>query len=196
MAEEAEDLAAPEAANTLAGGEAADPVAVALALGGASREQADGFLRDQRRLTALQISRLKAQDAHFHEEAELELAHLRWRRFEDRMKGATRLMLVAVGALLLGAVALAMWQASRAEGLVVDAFSVPPAFAAGGVTADVLAGRSDHPFRGHSRFRQGAFTRTFQGSQPGPQPGYQGRNPGNRHLPHPGLALPETVAGQ
>src|SRR3569833_3896049 len=140
MAEDAEALAAPEAANTLAGGETADPVAVALALGGASREQADGLLRDQRRLTALQISRLKAQDAHFHEEAELELAHLRWRRFEDRMKGATRLTLVIVGALLLGAVALAIWEASRAEGLVVDAFSVPPAFAAGGVTADVLAG--------------------------------------------------------
>jgi tetratricopeptide (TPR) repeat protein len=139
MAEEAEDLAAPEERNTLAGSEAADPVAVTLALGGASREQADGFLRDQRRLTALQISRLKAQDAHFHEEAELELAHLRWRRFEDRMKGATRLMLVAVGALLLGAVALAMWEASRADGLVVDAFSVPPTFAASGVAADVLA---------------------------------------------------------
>ena len=139
MAEEAEDQAAPETANTLTGGEAPDPVAVALALGGASREQADGFLQDQRRLTALQISRLKAQDAHFHEEAELELAHLRWRRFEDRMKGATRLMLVVVGALLLGAIALAMWEASRAEGLVVDAFSVPPAFAASGVAADVLA---------------------------------------------------------
>ncbi len=139
MAEEAEELAAPEAANALAGGETPDPVAVALALGGASREQADGFLRDQRRLTALQISRLKAQDAHFHEEAELELAHLRWRRFEDRMKGATRLMLVAVGALLLCAIALAMWEASQTEGLVVDAFSVPPAFAAGGMTADALA---------------------------------------------------------
>jgi hypothetical protein len=139
MAEEAEGLAAREEVNALAGGEPADPVAMALALGGASREEADGFLRDQRRLTALQISRLKAQDTHFHEEAELELAHLRWRRFEDRMKGATRLMLVAVGALLLGAIALAMWEASRAEGLVVDAFSVPPAFAASGVAANVLA---------------------------------------------------------
>ncbi len=137
MSEEAEDTT--EAANALAGGETPDPVAVALALGGASREQADGFLRDQRRLTVLQIARLKAQDAHFHEEAELELAHLRWRRFEDRMKGATRLVLVAVGALLLGAIALAIWEASQTEGLVVDAFSVPPAFAGTGVTADVLA---------------------------------------------------------
>lgn len=137
MSEEAEDR--PEAANTLAGGETPDPAAVALALGGASREEADGFLRDQRRLTALQISRLKAQDAHFHEEAELELAHLRWRRFEDRMKGATRLILVALGVLLLGAIGVAMWEASQAEGLVVDAFSVPPAFAGSGVTADVLA---------------------------------------------------------
>ena len=137
MVEETEDLAASEAANPLAGGETPDPVAVTLALGGASREEADGFLRDQRRLTALQISRLKAQDAHFHEEAELELAHLRWRRFEDRMKGATRLMLVGVGALLLGAIALAMWNASQARGLVVEAFSVPPQLSpATGVTGD------------------------------------------------------------
>ena len=137
MSEEAEDT--PEAANDQAGGETPDPVAVALALGGASREEADGFLRDQRRLTALQISRLKAQDAHFHEEAELELAHLRWRRFEDRMKGATRLILVALGVLVLGAIGVAMWEASQAEGLVVDTFSVPPPFAGTGVTADVLA---------------------------------------------------------
>jgi hypothetical protein len=116
-----------------------DPAAIALALGSASRDEADGFLRDQRRLTALQISRLKAQDGHFHEEAELELAHLRWRRFEDRMKGATRLILVAAGTLLLGAVVAALWEASQAEGLVVDSFSVPPAFAASGVAADVLA---------------------------------------------------------
>jgi hypothetical protein len=55
------------------------------------------------------------------------------------MKGAMRVILVAVGALFLGVLVAAMWAASRAEGLVVDAFSVPPALAATGVTADVLA---------------------------------------------------------
>src|SRR4051812_42883771 len=73
------------------------------------------------------------------DEEPFEYSHLRWRRFEDRMKGATRLVLVMVGALVIGAIALAMWKASQAEGLVVDAFSVPPAFAARGVAADVLA---------------------------------------------------------
>ncbi len=109
-----------------------DPAAMALALGGASREKADAFLAEQMALSRIQAEKLR-------HEVPFEHSHLRWRRFDDRMKGATRLLLVAVGALLVGAVVAAIWEASQAEGLVVDAFSVPPAFAASGVAADVLA---------------------------------------------------------
>ncbi len=128
MAEEDE---APEASPESSAARG-DSVALALSLGAASRAKADAFLDEQITLSRIQAEKLR------HEEF-FERSHLRWRRFDDQMKGAWRLMLVAVGALLLGAMGAAVWEASQAEGLVVDAFSVPPAFAAGGVAADVLA---------------------------------------------------------
>jgi tetratricopeptide (TPR) repeat protein len=124
-----EETEAPEAEAAAPG---LDPAALALSLGAASQAQADAFLRQQGKVAELVARRLE------HEER-FEHAHLRWRRFDDQMKGAMRILLVAGGALLLGVVVAAMWAASHAEGLVVDAFSVPPAFATTGVTADVLA---------------------------------------------------------
>jgi hypothetical protein len=129
MAEENEASEASPESGAARGG---DPLAVATALGAASRAKADAFLDEQITLSRIQAEKLR------HEEF-FERSHLRWRRFDDQMKGATRLVLVAVGVLLLGAIGAALWEASQAEGLVVDAFSVPPAFAAGGVAADVLA---------------------------------------------------------
>jgi len=125
------DTEEPEVAGS-GGPVGADAAALALALGSASTAIADEFLAQQTTLSRLQAERCR-------HEIPFEHSHLRWRQFEDRMKGATRLVLVAVGALLLGAIGLAIWEARQAEGLVVDAFSVPPAFAASGVTADVLA---------------------------------------------------------
>jgi tetratricopeptide (TPR) repeat protein len=112
---------------------------VALALAGASRTRADEFLSEQIALTRLQKERLAAQDTHFHEEAELELAHLRWRAFSDRMKGALQIMTVLLGAVMVIGLLVAMWNASQAGGLVVEAFTVPPQLAANGLTGDVVA---------------------------------------------------------
>ncbi|HWY63790.1 MAG TPA: hypothetical protein VNX61_01165, partial [Rhizomicrobium sp.] len=124
-----EETEAPEAEATAPG---PDPAALALALGAASQAEADAFLKRQGRVAELLARKLEHEE-HF------EHSHLRWRRLDDQMKGAMRILLVAVGALLVGAIFAAMWGASQAEGLVVDAFSVPPAFAASGVTADVLS---------------------------------------------------------
>jgi len=128
MSEEAEDR--PEAANT--GGETPDPVAVALALSGASREEADGFLRDQRRLTALQARELSH---------ELDLRH--WSLLVRHLSGLLKLIfeiglaVVAVGvACFIGA---AVWNAAHAEGLVIEPFSVPPDLAGRGITGQVVA---------------------------------------------------------
>jgi tetratricopeptide (TPR) repeat protein len=125
MAEEAEsqDAGAEAAA---AGG--ADPAAVALALGGASREDAGAFLKDQRALIA-------DQRHHLHEQ----LKQLRLGIFSQRVSIALKGLTALVGLVVVIGVAVAVWNASQAEGLVVDAFSVPPAVAASGVTADVLA---------------------------------------------------------
>jgi tetratricopeptide (TPR) repeat protein len=121
------------------GGAGIDPAAVALALGGASRDEADAFLRDQRQLSQLQIARLQAQDKHFHEEAELELSHLRLRRvgeyFKIALEGAAGLLALVAVVVLAGAA----WKASQADGLVIDAFSVPPQYTQTGITGEVIS---------------------------------------------------------
>jgi tetratricopeptide (TPR) repeat protein len=92
----------------------------------------DALLERQVALAELQIDSLRKLD-------DFELSHLRWRRLNDQMKGALQILTVLVGAVIVAAVAAALWNASRAEGLVVDAFSVPPALAQAGVTGDVVA---------------------------------------------------------
>ena len=112
----------------------ADAAAMHAALGasGASEEARD-YLRKQSLLADLQIDNLRKQD-------EYELSHLRWRRFNDQMKGAMQIMVVAAGLLIVVGVGATVWNASRADGLVVDAFTVPPDFEKAGTTGDVIAG--------------------------------------------------------
>jgi len=112
----------------------ADAAAMHAALGAPGvTEQARDYLRRQSLLADLQIDNLRKQD-------EYELSHLRWRRFNDQMKGAMQIMIVTVGLLLVLGIAATVWNASRADGLVVDAFTVPPDFEKAGTTGDVIAG--------------------------------------------------------
>jgi tetratricopeptide (TPR) repeat protein len=121
----------PSAAASIALGEAAaegrlDPRAAAYL------EEQTRFTREQMRLARLQIENLQKLDAY-------ETSHLRWRRFYDQMKGALQIMLVAVGALVVVGIGATIWNASHADGLVVDSFTAPPDFAAHGVNGEVLA---------------------------------------------------------
>jgi hypothetical protein len=125
MAEEQEDRAAKSAP--------ADNLAARLALDTATAAEARDYLRRQNRLAELQIDSLGKQD-------EYELSHLRWRRFNDQMTGAARIMLVAVGALIVAAIAAAIWNARQASGLVVDSFTAPTEFEQRGIGGDVIAG--------------------------------------------------------
>jgi len=102
------------------------------ALGAASRAKADRFLDEQTEFVHL-------QKEHLHEQRLLLLSHLKWRRFEDQMSGALKIMLVALGGVVIVAVATAMWNASQADGLVIEQFSVPPAMAAKGITGEAAA---------------------------------------------------------
>ena len=123
-----EEIGGEDAAPTDAAGNAA---AWAL-LGRASREKADAYLDEQTALVRLQTE-------HLHEQRLLLLSHLKWRRFDDQLKGALQIMLVALSAVVVVAVGTAMWNASRADGLVIDAFSVPPSFAQAGVSGEIVA---------------------------------------------------------
>ncbi len=109
-------------------GSAAD----AIALGAGATEEARVYLREQTRLAKLQSDSLIEQNA-------FELSHLRWRRFNDQMKGALQIIAVALGALIVVGICVAMWNASQADGLIVDSFSVPQALAVTGTTGDIVA---------------------------------------------------------
>ena len=101
--------------------ESADPAALSLALCGASREEADAFLRDQRH--------------HLHEQ--LKQIHLDI--FEKWLAVALRLATLCVGVAVACFLGAAVWDAAHDDGLVIEAFSVPPELAARGLTGEVVA---------------------------------------------------------
>src|ERR1700749_987492 len=106
--------------------------AEALAMAGASRGKADAYLDEQIELARLQKQNLLELNA-------FELSHLRWRRLNDQLKGALQIMLVALGLLVVIGVGAAVWNASQADGLVVDSFTVSPQLAASGISGDMIA---------------------------------------------------------
>jgi tetratricopeptide (TPR) repeat protein len=109
-------------------GAGVDPTAVALALAGASRERADSFLTKQEALIAAQLH-------HLHEQ--LNQIHLDvW---EKRLGVLLRLATAFIGLVLAAGLAVLLWGAAHADGLVVEGFSVPPDFAAKGMSGQVVA---------------------------------------------------------
>src|ERR1700758_760878 len=103
--------------------ESLDPVAISLALAGASRPKADAFLDDQRR--------------HLNEQ----LVHLRLAIWEKRMGVLLRVATACVGLAFAGFLVAVFWNAAQDDGLVIEAFSVPPDLAARGLTGQVVAAR-------------------------------------------------------
>ena len=101
--------------------ESADPAALSLALAGASREEADAFLRDQRH--------------HMHEQ--LKQIHLDI--FEKWLGVSLRLATLCVGIAVAFGAGLMVWDAAHSNGLLIEPFSVPPDMAAKGVTGQVVA---------------------------------------------------------
>jgi len=114
------------------GGGEAGPVAAALALSGASREEADAFLRKQRRLADLQIEDM---------ERENRLRHwtLRFGSVSAVMKVAFEVALAFVMLAIAGLIALAVWAAAHDDALVIEAFDVPADLTAKGLSGQVIA---------------------------------------------------------
>ena len=107
---------------------------LSLAKGGKAGGDArlDAVLEKQARM-------LDAQLEHMHEQRELQLSRLRWGRFSDRMRSALQLMTAVVGLAVAAALGVAVWDASHANSVVVDAFQAPPGLAAQGLNGTVLA---------------------------------------------------------
>ena len=117
--------------------EQANPAAMALALGrsrsrGAVDARADAFLEEQTEL-------IRLQKEHLHEQRELQFAHLKVRRWKDRMSLALQMLGVVVGAAAVVALGVMVWEAHEDHGLMVEAFSVPPDLAGKGLNGEVVA---------------------------------------------------------
>ena len=97
-------------------------------MAGASRAEADAYLRDQRN--------------HLHEQ--LKQIHLGL--WEVRLGVFLRLATAVVGVAFATALALMIWQASHSNGLIIESFSVPPDMAARGLTGEVVAAQRARPF--------------------------------------------------
>lgn len=105
------------------GGAAADAAGISLALAGASRAEADAYLRDQRH--------------HLHED----LKQIGLRIWELRMGVLLRVATLVVGLAVAGGLAFMVWDAAHSKGLIVEPFNVPSDLAARGLTGEVVAGQ-------------------------------------------------------
>jgi len=116
-----------------------DPGATWLALNAASRERADAFLEDQAKLVREQteLARLQAED--LRREDKLRHWSLIVHHTSDMMKLAFEFSIALIFIALVAAIAAAIWSAVHDNGLVIEAFSVPPDMAARGLTGQVVA---------------------------------------------------------
>src|SRR6185437_16512728 len=122
-------------------GTGADPVAVSLALGGASQAQADAFLEDQRSLIADQKNLVRLQAKELAHELRLRHWSLQLRHASAILKFALEVSAALIGRAVAGIIAAARWNAAHADGLVIESFSVPPDLAQRGLTGQVVAGQ-------------------------------------------------------
>lgn len=123
-------------ANELPGG-ALDPAAAAAAMRRAGEDaglegEAAAYFRKQTKL-------IEIQTEHLHEQRGLQLAHLRVRRWRDRLSLTLQGLGVAVVLLAVAALGVLGWRAHEDHGIVVQTFTAPPAFAARGVTGETVA---------------------------------------------------------
>jgi Flp pilus assembly protein TadD len=149
-----------------AGHSSGESAALGIAMTEAARdasvaEEAREFLREQTEVLRLQKEVLK-------EERQLNLSHLRHRRFSDLTKTALEVAGFLVVLLIVCGIGTMVWNASQDRDLVVDAFSVPQDVAQTGLTGSVLAGRVLDRFgrmqADVSAFTQGASSYRAQGA--------------------------------
>ena len=117
---------------------ALDPSAAAAAMDMAKSApalatEAAAYFAKQRRLVEIQTE-------HLHEQRRIALSHLKIRRFTDRLKAGTQLLIVVLSLAFTIAALSVVYAAMTSQAVVVDAFRAPPALAARGLSGDVVAG--------------------------------------------------------
>lgn len=106
-----------------------DGLEMALALAHGSAE-ARALIEKQSRLIDAQETLARA-----------DLQHRGWQIIGERVGALIKALTALVGILILLGIASFLWSASRASGMVVDSFSVPPAMDRQGLTGAVVAGQ-------------------------------------------------------
>ena len=125
-----------------------DPAAMAMALGqtGTLDPRAAAFLEQQGRLSdeqtkvareQAQVLRLQAEE--LRREDKLRHWSLRVHHISDVMKLAFELSIALILLAIVAAIGAAIWSAANDDGLVIEAFSVPPDMGARGLTGQVIA---------------------------------------------------------
>src|SRR5215469_13460426 len=111
--------------------------AISMALNEAARDPS--LAQDARTLLHAQarLARLQADD--LDEDAALKRRSLHVRHASEIMKFAFELLIALVLFAVVAALGTAMWSAAHSDGLVIEAFSVPPDFAQRGLSGQVVA---------------------------------------------------------
>lgn len=116
-------------------------LAAHLAMNGKLPEEARDYLREQIKLSREQIELTRLQKQNLIELNAFELSHLRWRRFNEFLRGVLQILFVLTGVLLLAGIGMAIWNAANDRGLTIEAFNVPQDFAQKGLTGEVVANK-------------------------------------------------------
>jgi len=117
------------------GATSGDPAAVAIALSGADREEANTFLREQTKLARLQMEEMRQRNS-------LELSHLRLRRFSGWAKAAFECCAGLLALALVSSLSAMVWKAAHSDGLVIESFAVPSDLAARGLSGQAIASQT------------------------------------------------------
>jgi tetratricopeptide (TPR) repeat protein len=117
----------------------ADPTALGIALGGASRSKADAFLERQAILVDKQIALSDLQIEDLKREDKVRHWSLRIHHISDVLKLGFELPAAAIVTIVVVFIGAAVWNAAHDDGLIIEAFNVPGDMAANGLTGQVIA---------------------------------------------------------
>ena len=118
-----------------------DPAASALALGSASRAKADSYLDEQMVVARAQTEVLHLQAHELKHELKLRHWSLRVRHISDVMKLSFEIAVAFIFLTIATAIGFEIWDAAHDDGLVIEAFQVPPDMASRGLSGQVVAGQ-------------------------------------------------------
>jgi tetratricopeptide (TPR) repeat protein len=117
-----------------------DPAAWAT-LSAASRAKADSYLDEQMVVARAQTEVLHLQAHELKHELKLRHWSLRVRHISDVMKLSFEIAVAFIVLTIAAAIGFEIWDAAHDDGLVIEAFQVPPDMAARGLTGQVVAGQ-------------------------------------------------------